>query len=98
MGLPPELDRLGSALTHAAVRHRTRRERRRRLLGGIAAGLLVFATMTPSPLGPADQTEILGFAITTSSAQAAEICGQPRGPRFDIETACEANPAPQAVR
>jgi hypothetical protein len=97
MGLPPELDRLGSALTHAAARHRTRSERRRRLAGGIAAGLLVFAAMTPSQLERADQTEILGFAIT-SSAQAAETCDQPRGPRFDIETTCGANPAPQAVR
>ena len=97
MGLPPELDRLGSALTHAAARHRTRSERRRRLAGAIAAGLLVFAAMTPSQLERADQTEFLGFAIT-SSAQAAEVCDQPRGPRFDIETTCGTNPAPQAVR
>ncbi len=53
--------------------------------------------MTPSQLERADQTDFLGFAIT-SSAQAAEACDQPRGPRFDIETACGANPAPQAVR
>jgi len=95
MGLPPELDRLGSALTHAATRHRDRRERRRRLAGGIAAGLLVFAAMTPTQLQPADT--VVGFAIT-SSAQAAEMCDQPRGPRFDIETTCGADPAPQAVR
>ncbi|MDA0181736.1 hypothetical protein OJ997_15635 [Solirubrobacter phytolaccae] len=98
MGLPPELDRLGTALTHAATRHRARRERQRRLAGGIAAGLLVFAAMTPAQLERADQTDILGFAIT-SSAQAAEVCDQPRGPRFDIDKTCEAgHPAPQAVR
>ena len=97
MGLPPELDRLGSALTHAATRHRDRRERRRRLAGGIAAAVLVFATMTPSQLDRADQRELLGFAIT-SSAQAAEVCEQPRGPRFDIEMTCGDDPAPQAVR
>ena len=97
MGLPPELDRLGSALTYAATVQRARRERRRRLVGGIAAGVLVFATMMPSQLERADQTEILGFAIT-SSAQAAEVCDQPRGPRFDIETTCGDDPAPQAVR
>lgn len=97
MGLPPELDRLGDVLTHAASRHSARRERRRRLAGGIAAGLLVFAAMTPTQLQPADQVDLLGFAIT-SNAQAAEVCEQPRGPRFDLETTCGANPAPQAVR
>lgn len=98
MGLPPELDRLGTALTHAAARRNVRAERRRRLAGGIAAGLLVFAAMTPSQLESADKPDIFGFAIT-SSALAAEVCDQPRGQRFDIEKACEGgNPAPQAAR
>lgn len=99
MGLPPELDRLGVALTHAATRQRVRTERRRRLAGGIAAGLLVFAAMTPTPLERSDQPDFLRFAIT-STALAAEGCEQPRGQRFDVEKACEGgnSPAPQAAR
>ena len=99
MGLPPELDRLGAALTHAAARQRTRAERRRRLAGSIAAGLFVFAAMSPTPLDRADQPVLpnfLNFAIT-SNAAAAELCDQPRGPRFD-EEACDDDAAPQAVR
>ena len=101
MGLPPELDRLGDVLVHAttrtSARARARRERQRRLAGAIAGGLLVFAAMTPSQLDRADQPDFLRFAIT-SSAQAAEVCEQPRGPRFDIEMTCGDDPAPQAVR
>ena len=98
MGLPPELDRLGAALTHAAARQRTRAERRRRLAGSIAAGLFVFAAMSPTPLDRADQPlpDFLNFAITTN-ASAAGLCDQPRGSRFD-EEACDDATAPQAVR
>jgi hypothetical protein len=100
MGLPPELDRLGAALTHAAARQHTRAERRRRLAGSIAAGLFVFAAMSPTPLDRADQPvrlpNFLNFAIT-SNASAAALCDQPRGPRFD-EAACDDATAPQALR
>jgi hypothetical protein len=95
MGLPPELDRLGAALTHAAARRRTRAERRRRLASSIVAGLLVFAAMAPSQLDRADQP-LLRLAIG-ASAQAAVACDQPRGQRFD-EAACDIVPVPQAVR
>jgi hypothetical protein len=95
MGLPPELDRLGAALTHAAARRRTRVERRRRLASSIAAGLLVFAAMAPSQLGRADQP-FLRLALGTS-AQAAVLCDQPRGQRFDV-AACDDVSVPQAVR
>jgi hypothetical protein len=97
MGLPPELDRLGAALTHAAARQHTRTERRRRLAGGLVAGLLVFAAMTPSPIERAENQPLLGLAIG-SSAQAAGLCVQPRGPRFDLESTCGSEPAPQAAR
>ncbi|MBE2316314.1 hypothetical protein DVA67_010030 [Solirubrobacter sp. CPCC 204708] len=96
MGLTPELDQLGGVLTHAAARQRTREERRRRITGGIAAGLLVFAAMTPSQLERADQP-ILRLAMG-SSAHAAELCDQPRGPSFDADDNCADIPAPQAVR
>ena len=97
MGLPPELDRLGAVLTHAAKRQRTRERRRRRVTGAVAAGLLVFAAMAPSPIERADQP-ILRLAAG-GSAQAAEPCDQPRGARFDLEKTCGVDPAPpQAVR
>ena len=101
MGLPPELDRLGDVLVHAtartSARARARHERQRRLAGAIAAGVLVFAAMTPSQLDRADQPDFLRFAIT-SSAQAAEVCDQPRGQRFDVSETCADDPAPQALR
>jgi hypothetical protein len=97
MGLPPELDRLGAALTYAAARKQARTERRRRLAGCIAAGLLVFAAMTPTPIERAEDQPLLGLAIG-SSAQAAGLCDQPRGLRFDLEDTCGSDPAPQAAR
>lgn len=99
MGLPPELDRLGAALTYAAARKHTRAERRRRLAASLAAGLFVFAALSPTPLDRADQPlpNFLNFAITTTSASAAERCDQPRGQRFD-EAACDDAAAPQAMR
>ena len=101
MGLPPELDRLGTALTHAtaraAARRRTRMERRRRIAGGLVAGLLVFAAMAPTPLQRADQPQFLQV-VTTQRAEAAEVCDQPRGQHFHILEACDPEPQPQAAR
>ena len=69
---PPDLDRLGHALTRATARDVKRRnqraERRRRLCGCVLAGLLVFAAMTPSHLGRADQPNFLPFAIEPAGA------------------------------
>ncbi len=97
MGLPPELDRLGAALTHAAARKHTRAQRRRRTAASLAAGLFVLAALSPAPLDRADQPlpDFLNFAIATSAA-AAEQCDQPRGQRFD-EAACDDSTAPQAI-
>ena len=102
MTLPPELDRLGNALTHATARAAARRaarvDRRRRIIGGLLAGLLVFAAMTPSRLGGADQPNLLRFAVA-SDAAAATVCDQPRGQRFHYTEACvDQHPAPQAAR
>jgi len=101
MGLPPELDRLGNVLTHAtaraAARRRTRLDRRRRIAGGLAAGLFVFAAMTPAQLQRADQPDILRFA-TSQRAEAAVICDRPRGPHFQSQEACDGDPAPQAAK
>ena len=102
MTLPPELDRLGNSLTHAtaraAARRRARLDRRRRIVGGLLAGLLVFAAMTPSRLDQADQPNLLGLAIAPNAA-AAVVCDQPRGQRFHFTEACiDRHPAPQAAR
>jgi hypothetical protein len=99
--LPPDLDRLGRALTHAtahaAARRSARLERRRRLVGCLLAGLLVFATMTPSHLGPADKPDFLQLTIT--SAAAADRCDIPRGQGTHYLEACnEGAPQPQAAR
>jgi hypothetical protein len=101
MGLPPELDRLGNVLTHAtaraAARRRTRKDRRRRIAGGLAAGLFVFAAMSPAQLQRADQPDFLQLA-TSQRAEAAEVCDRPRGQRFQAQEACDGDPAPQAAR
>ena len=99
--LPPDLDRLGRALTHAtahaAARRDARIDRRRRLVGCLMAGLLVFAAMTPSHLGPADKPAFL--QLTIQPAAAATRCDIPRGQRFHYLEACnERDPQPQAAR
>ena len=99
--LPPDLDRLGHALTHATERAVTRRHqaahRRRRLIGCAVAAFCVFASMTPSHLGPADQPDF--FALAIEPAGAAMRCDMPRGQHFNHTDACvERHPAPQAAR
>jgi hypothetical protein len=99
--LPPDLDRLGLALTHATERAVTRRRqvitRRRKLVGCALAAFCVFASMTPTHLGPADQPDF--FALSIDSAGAAMRCDMPRGQRFNYTEACiEQHPAPQAAR
>jgi hypothetical protein len=99
--LPPDLDRVGRALAHATAhsmhRHRRRVQRRQRLAGCIVAGLLVFAAMTPSRLGRADQPAFLRLAI--APAEASTVCDQPRGQRFQYTEACvKRDPQPQAAR
>ena len=101
--LPPDLDRLGNALTHAVGRAGAARAHRagvrRRLAGSIAAGLLVFAAMTPSHLGRADRPDFLAFA-QAEPAEAAVFCDVPRGGREYqlLEPCVPRHPAPQAAR
>jgi hypothetical protein len=87
--LPPDLARLGDALTRAAERtataSRRRAERRRRLVSTAAVGALVFAALTPAALGPAQrQTDLAlepGFPPSG--------CDQPHGAQFTLAR-CEA--------
>jgi hypothetical protein len=99
--LPPDLDRLGHALTYATERAVSRRHRvnsrHRRLVGCALAALCVFASMTPTHLGPADQPDFFSLAI--EPAGAAMRCDMPRGQRFHYTDACEQkHPQPQAAR
>jgi hypothetical protein len=99
--LPPDLDRLGSALTHATERAVARRDqaewRRRRLVGCALSAICVFASMTPTHLGPADQPDF--FSLSIDTAGAAVRCDMPRGQRFNYTDAClQRHVAPQAAR
>jgi hypothetical protein len=82
--LPPELSRLGDALTSAAERTIAagrRRAGRRRLVTTAALGALVFAALTPATLGPAHrQSDLAGFPPSG--------CDQPHGAQFTM-TGCE---------
>ena len=99
--LPPDLDRLGLALTHATERAVARRDqasaRRHRMVGCAVAAFCVFASMTPTHLGPADQPDF--FALAIEPAGAAVRCDMPRGQHFHYIDACvDRHPAPQAAR
>ena len=71
--MPDDLDRLGRALTdatsHAVARRDLRADRRRRVAGCLLAGLLVFAALTPSHLGPADKPDFLQLTISTAATR-----------------------------
>jgi hypothetical protein len=87
--LPPDLTRLGDALTSAAERtlaaSRRRAERRRRFVLTAALGALVFAALTPAALGPAHRQ--VDLALEPGFAPAG--CDQPHGAEFTM-TRCEA--------
>ena len=57
----------------------------------------MFASMTPTHLGPADQPDF--FALAIEPAGAAVRCDMPRGQHFHYTDACvERHPQPQAAR
>jgi hypothetical protein len=99
--LPPDLDRLGHALTHATERAVTRRRqaahRRRRLISCAVAAFCVFASMTPNHLGPADQPDF--FTLAIEPAGAAMRCEVPHTQPFHDERSCgQRHLAPEAAR
>jgi len=101
--LPPDLEALGDALTRATGRAGAlRRHRvllRRKLLASLGAGLVVFAAMTPSQLGTADQVPFLQQFATAPAAASSFGCDRPRGHAAYLAPDCDAHaPQPQAAR
>ena len=101
--LPPDLEALGDALTRAAARaaavRRRRTERRRRLAACVVAGMLVFAAMTPSHLGSAEQVGVLQQFASVPALASGVGCDRPRGLGGSLPEGCEAGrPQPQAAR
>ena len=101
--LPPDLEALGDALTRAGARAGAlRRHRillRRKLLASLGAGMVVFAAMTPSHLGTADQVPFLQQFTTAPAAASSFGCDRPRGHAAYRSPDCDASaPQPQAAR
>jgi hypothetical protein len=101
--LPPDLEALGDALTRATARadalRRHRAALRRRLVASVAACVVVFAAMTPSHLGSADQVPLVGQFATAPAAASSFGCDRPRGHGAYRSPDCDARKAqPQAAR
>ncbi len=103
--LPPDLEALGDALTratsHAAAVRRHRIDLRRKLALCVAAGVVVFAAMTPSHLGNGDQVQLLRqFAAAPAFASGSyDGCDRPRGHSGYMPQTCDvARLQPQAAR
>jgi hypothetical protein len=102
--LPPDLEALGEALTRATTRaaasRRHRVDLRRRLALCVAAGVVVFAAMTPSHLGSADNVQLLQrFAAAPALASGYDGCDRPRGHDGYMPHSCQAaRLQPQAAR
>lgn len=104
--LPPDLERLGEALTTAttnvvAVR-RWRQHLVRKFAACVAAGTVVFAVTAPNPLGSATTSRLgLTFAsvVATSEAGLGGSCDGAHGGSgryFQAPQGCEiVRPAPQ---
>jgi hypothetical protein len=101
--LPPDLEALGDALTHATARagalRRHRSALRRKLLACLGAGMVVFAAMTPSQLGNSDRVSFLQSFTTAPAAASSFGCDRPRGHAGYRAPDCDAHaPQPQAAR
>jgi hypothetical protein len=95
--LPPDLERLGDALTDATARAAVARRRPltavRRLMACLVAGMAVFAATAPTDLGPAQRATdaLLGLAAI-DQAYGNGPCDPPHG----AGTGClEASPPAQ---
>jgi hypothetical protein len=102
--MPPDLEALGEALVRATSRAADLRAHRiamrRRLAASVAAGMLVFAAMTPSHLGTADRVPLLQqFAAAPAWAGTGLGCDRPRGEGANLPQGCDlGDMQPQAAR
>lgn len=91
--LPPELARLGDALTRAAMtvharRHRRRARARRTALTALA-GVLALISLAPAGLAPAVRdVRVATVATAEVSTLLHPYCDQPRGARFSVPRGC----------
>lgn len=90
--LPPELSRLGDAITTAAQRRLEARRRRSALIGRMAATVtaaaLAFAILLPG--GLTDGQPPRGVLQLASSTYVPMACDQPRGATFAAVRPCAA--------
>ena len=94
--MPPDLDRLGDALTAAVARAAAVRRARRRLAGRVASAALAaavaFVALSSGTLAPTRPTGgLLQLASTPVIAVAVAGCDQPRGARFSMPRGCLPN-------
>jgi hypothetical protein len=90
--LPPELSRLGDQILAATEDKLRARKRRNELLSRLAtagvAGALLFAVLTPGPLGSADgEGDLLRLASAPATAMPS-VCDQPRRATFVSSGPC----------
>jgi hypothetical protein len=103
--LPPDLEALGDALTHATTRAAALRRHRidvsRRVAACVAAGLVVFAAAAPSRLGSAEVRIVQRFASVQTNAGARDYgCDRPQANGGYLPPSCEISTPlqPQAAR
>jgi hypothetical protein len=89
--LPPDLSRLGDALTQAAETRAAESRRRRHRAGRLgltgAVAALALAIASPGVLGPADRG-LFQLAAATTGAYVPAACDQPRGATFRAARPC----------
>jgi hypothetical protein len=72
---------------------------RRRLAACVAAGMLVFATMTPSHLGSGEEAHLLQQFAAAPAFASGFGCDRPRGQGGNLPQGCEVGKVqPQAAR
>jgi hypothetical protein len=101
--MPPDLEALGDALTRATARAAAVREHRnalrRRLAASVAAGMIVFAAMTPSQLSSADRVPFLEQFAAAPAMASGFGCDRPRGDGGYLPQGCDVGKVqPQAAR
>jgi hypothetical protein len=98
--LPPDLERLGDALTEATARAAVARRRPARLMrrfaACLAASMAVFAATTPSSLEPAGPAGLLELAAVSSAY--GSVHGDPCDPPHGAAAGCHQESPPAQHR